>query len=390
MRPLRTGKNTCGPDSLPRPVRIRAGTHTWRGACPNALAIHPMQYLRKDTVMSRETIEWLNQNTLIGFTDKRGAAWHGRKGDDNHYVGAVPVDDVRKRLFNWTAEERDVYVANYAADEYTIPTTSKATGRKAIVRSDTGAVLGIFTTSFEIHDYEQWLLSNVEHLLGDELQIGTAGLLRGGGQAWVQVEVPETVSGPGGTSFRPFLLAATSLDGSLSSSYGRAVTNTVCDNTMAIAMSEGGRMKFRHRKGASLQGKIATVREALDIVYTAADDFGRQVEALLETEFTNRQFEALVQDEVPLPKDPKKAPAAYNAAQAKRNHLLDMYRFDARVSDWTGTAYGAWQAFNTFDQHESKIRKTTNRVERNAGLMVTGRQEKADAAILVKILELAS
>ena len=58
--------------------------------------------------MSRETIEWLNQNTLIGYTDKRGTAWHAVKGYDNHYAGAVPLEDVRKRLFSWTALEGEV------------------------------------------------------------------------------------------------------------------------------------------------------------------------------------------------------------------------------------------------------------------------------------------
>lgn len=29
--------------------------------------------------MSRETLEDLNANTLIGFTDKRGQAWHYRE-----------------------------------------------------------------------------------------------------------------------------------------------------------------------------------------------------------------------------------------------------------------------------------------------------------------------
>src|SRR5438034_6679062 len=60
-------------------------------------------------VMSRETSEWLNQNTLIGFTDQRGHAWHYRASDQgdqpNHYPGALPVEDVKRRLFAWDAVE---------------------------------------------------------------------------------------------------------------------------------------------------------------------------------------------------------------------------------------------------------------------------------------------
>jgi hypothetical protein len=49
--------------------------------------------------MSKETLQHLNANTLIGFTDKRGHAWHYRaeeQGDEpNHYLGAIPLGDVR-------------------------------------------------------------------------------------------------------------------------------------------------------------------------------------------------------------------------------------------------------------------------------------------------------
>ena len=70
--------------------------------------------------MSQETPEWLNTNTLIGFTEKRGHAWHYRaevQGDQsNHYPGAVPIEDVRRRLFPWEAVEGTVAVVASRAD----------------------------------------------------------------------------------------------------------------------------------------------------------------------------------------------------------------------------------------------------------------------------------
>ncbi len=64
--------------------------------------------------MSRETLQWLNTNTLIGFTDKRGHAWHWRareqNGISNHYPGPIPIHDVQQRLFAWTADSRRVAV----------------------------------------------------------------------------------------------------------------------------------------------------------------------------------------------------------------------------------------------------------------------------------------
>jgi len=57
--------------------------------------------------MSKETSEWLNQNVLVGYTETRGNAWHYKASDQgeeaNHYDGAVPLEDVNRRLFDWEA-----------------------------------------------------------------------------------------------------------------------------------------------------------------------------------------------------------------------------------------------------------------------------------------------
>jgi phage/plasmid-like protein (TIGR03299 family) len=262
--------------------------------------------------------------------------------------------------------------------------------RKAIVRSDTGRVLGIFGDAYQPHHYEEWLVANVEDFLDDDLQIGSAGLLRGGGVAWVNVEVPDTIVTPEGVAFRPFLLAATSLDGSLATTYGRAITNTVCDNTMTIAMEEHGGQRFKVRHSSKSLGKLKDARDALGIIYSAADDFSRQVRELVETPFRDGQFQSLLDAEVPFPKDPKKAAGATKKAEEKREFLFDLYRFDARVKPWTGTAFGAWQAFNTFNQHENMVQKGTVREERNAWRDVNGQRSRIDAAVLGNIMELVA
>ena len=56
--------------------------------------------------MSKETMEWLNSNILVGFTAERGNAWHYRADlqgtEPNHYEGAIPTDDILRRLFAWS------------------------------------------------------------------------------------------------------------------------------------------------------------------------------------------------------------------------------------------------------------------------------------------------
>ena len=199
--------------------------------------------------MSRETTEWLNRNVLIGFTEQRGKAWHYRKSsqgvEPNHYPGSVPIGDVERRLFAWTPQEARVQAL---LDTPHGPQTLADERHKAIVRPDTGRVLGIVSQTYTIHSYQEWLLDHVAALLGQSSGIGSAGLLEGGARAWVQVEVPETITTPQGVPFRPFLTAATSLDGSMSTTYLTGAQVVVCDNTLRAAMSDkaAATLKIRH------------------------------------------------------------------------------------------------------------------------------------------------
>ena len=70
--------------------------------------------------MSRETLTHLNTQTLIGYTSKRGQAWHYRAdhqgSEPNHYEHAVPVADVRRRLFHWSPVEADIQAVTIDED----------------------------------------------------------------------------------------------------------------------------------------------------------------------------------------------------------------------------------------------------------------------------------
>ena len=190
--------------------------------------------------------------------------------ESNHYEHAVPVDDVLRRLFNFEVIETPLYIQNRDGSY------AQVEGRKAMVRNDSNVVLGVFKHGYTGHQYQEWLLENVATILDDDLGIGSAGLLRMGGQAWVSVEVPENVETPEGVEFRPNLLATTSFDGSLATTYKRVNTLVVCDNTREMALGEQGQQfKVKHTKNSGY--KIRDAREALSIVHSMADDFAAEV-----------------------------------------------------------------------------------------------------------------
>ncbi len=329
-------------------------------------------------------METLNTLTLIGNTLNRGTAWHYRRdlqgAESNHYDGFIPVDDVNRRLFNWEALESDIYLPNSEGTGFVaIP------DRKAIVRSDTRETLGIFKSGYTGHSYSTWLIDNVATILGDELGISSAGLLKNGGMAWVEVSIPESITTSVGFEFRPNLLAYTSFDGSLATGYGRKIQAVVCDNTFDAARSEKGQeFKLRHTKYSAL--KIAEAREALAIVYTMAEDFAAEVEALSDWKVSDKHFDKLIETLIPM----GESKTGTTVATKKRDAIFALYRNDERAATWNGTALGVMQAFNTWNHHESQVRKGTPRVIRNYENVIKGKFAESDNLVLSTLAAITS
>lgn len=310
---------------------------------------------RKDLAMSMETSEWLNTMTLIGYTAERGTAWHYREEsqgeESNHYEGAVPVKDVERRLFYWDAVPGEVN-ATYV-DMEGVEHSTPLPDRQAIIRSDTGACMGLHSESYQIHQFRDWLLDNVGTILDDDVQIGSAGLLRGGARAWVQIEMPENIKGPAGIEFRPHLLASTSHDGSLATTYQRSCTLVVCDNTLAMALGESTqqRMRVKHTKNSAL--KIHDARDALGIIYSTADTFSQELERLTATKVSDDQWAKIVEQLAPIPEEDGRA---RTMAENKSAALANLWREDPRVAPWRGTLFGVLQAANTYRHHIMIVR----------------------------------
>jgi len=187
--------------------------------------------------MSKETTEWLNANTMLGFTTHRekyahlgwgtnfnektgqNEAWWHTDDFKNGYPDAIPASEVERVLFNWVPIEteimykrRDGITADNmdAADSNGPFVWVPSTKYKGIMHPDTEYEFGVFgIDTYTVHEYRAWLLENVERIVDGEVGIASAGLLREGGVAYVSFELPESVE-VAGMDIRPLLLAATS------------------------------------------------------------------------------------------------------------------------------------------------------------------------------------
>lgn len=345
--------------------------------------------------MSKETDKWLNTMTLIGYTDKRGPAWHYREdlqgSENNHYPGAIPVDDVLRHLFNFEVIEAPItYVVKGIVDNAI--TTFKENGtaysvipsqaqRKGMLANDNYFDMGAFKDGYQGHAYGEWLLTNIATLIDDDLGVGSAGLLRNRAQAWVSIEVPENVKTPEGVEFRPNLLGCTSFDGTLATTYKKVVQNIVCDNTLSAGLSEDGQVfKVKHSRYSTL--KLSNAREALAIVHSMADDFAEEVARLCEWEVTKKQFSAHLDLTIPMPEDKGRG---RTMAENKRSEIISLYNNDNRCAPWHGTAYGVLQTYNTWNHHVKTVKKDVPRFMRNMENVLGDKFAAEDIEILNKL-----
>ena len=346
--------------------------------------------------MSQETIHWLNTQTL-----QSRAVWHTsaqlQKLMDKPtvYDGPIPFEDVRSRLFGWEPLRGDVRSTATIITPDGVETVSMTDEHRvtmmrpphALYQDDPGAILGVFKSGYKAHPYAKWLLENVAHILDDDLNIYSAGLLRGGAQAWVQITVPDWVTTPEGVVFKPNLLAVTSLDGSLATNYKRTILNAVCDNTMRAALGEAGQAyRVKHSRHSDM--KLMEAREALELVHTIKDDFAAEVAELNAWAVTDKEFDDFLATLAPTEQDGKKLKGrALTMAESKQTTLRGMWNNDTRVAPWKNTAWGVVQAVNTYTTHVQTVRGK-GRDERNMEMAVTGGFEKLDDSTL-RTLEVA-
>jgi phage/plasmid-like protein (TIGR03299 family) len=346
--------------------------------------------------MSMETIEWLNRYTLVGNTKLRGKAWHYRESsqgvEPNHYEGFIPVEDVERRLFDFdfldvpacyiVPGEIEGAITSYGQDGKRWSVMPSTEGRKGMLTSDYFEDIGSFKSGYQGHAYREWLIDNVATLLsknGRELGIGSAGLLRKRGQAWVSIELDDTIKTPEGVEFMPFLSGMTSFDGTLATGYGRHSQQIVCDNTLEIARGQGAgkNYKLKHTKYSTL--KIGEAREAMRIIFDMADEFQAEVAELCAWKVSDYDFEKLLDAVVTMPEEEGRGKTM---ATNKRGQIINLYRHDERAAPWAGTAFGVLQAFNTWNHHYSTVKGKTPRVVRNMENVLSGKMGQADNEIL--------
>jgi phage/plasmid-like protein (TIGR03299 family) len=326
-----------------------------------------------------------SKQVIIGHADERA-----HYGTDS-YSGAIPQEDVIDKLFSWSAVSAPISAtvagdfSNFTTiDEEGTPLKSVLLdSHKAIMTSDTNELLGIFKKGYKIHQYRDWTIANAKELLATHaLSISAAGLVKNRAVAFVEFSAPETIHTPEGISFRPSILAATSHDGSLANVYMPVTNLIICDNMLkATFRSAAVAYRLRHTSGSAFD--VLAARDALGMIATNGETFAQEVARLTAQTVTEVQWADIVERLVPMPeKTEDSSTRATTIAENKRVAIDELYRYDSRVSPWSGSAFGVLQAFNTYTHHVANIQGNTIRQERNFLNAITAKTAAVDTKVL--------
>jgi phage/plasmid-like protein (TIGR03299 family) len=343
---------------------------------------------------SAETMEALRQNIKIGFTDERGPAWWANGAvtkagnwttipDGSHFDGPVPIDVVRAQLDVplVKAERTSVRYRGEDGKLHTVVDPNVA----PIINARTGQIFGYPTDSYRIHPYLQTLHTFIEQILHDErVAVGSVGLLKKGGVAFLQAVLPEHYE-VAGYGFQPYITGVTSADSSRVTSWSTGAKGAVCDNTVDTALREAlTQLKVRHTKNSDV--KVQAAREKLGIrLVQTAEEITAIIDGLVNVEVSEKEFAAWLDLTVPVPEKDEKSPTGgrgYSFAVNKRDRLAEL-RTDPKVAPWDGTGWGIVQLDNTDRTWNGIVRNADyGRLERNFTNDVFGLTAKADLKAL--------
>ena len=217
----------------------------------------------------------------------------------------------------------------------------------------------------------------------------TAGSIKGGSVVFGSQSLrdPYFIDPEGANDeIKEYILASSSHDGSLALQLSNTPTRVVCWNTLNFALRTA-KQYFKIRHTASMDGKIAAAKAALNVSSHYMDVFEAEAKELFEAEITKVQFEQIVKSLYPEPEvtEARGTKAAKTRWDDKFSRIMSIYTGPTNVTI-TGTAWGAVNALTEENQWYRNVRagNVENALAAGAGFDLVTNQFRSKALQVVK------
>jgi phage/plasmid-like protein (TIGR03299 family) len=170
--------------------------------------------------------------------------WHGL---GQQLTPDAPLDVwTREAGLDW--EVKKGAIAYEVRDEENNPVRMQTVpARWALYRSDTGEPLSVMSSNYHITQPRAVMEFFRDLTEGGDFKMETAGVLRNGSTYWALAKAEDSFDVGGGDVVLPYLLLATSCDGSMSNTAQFTTTRVVCNNTLSLAVAnKTGQIRVPH------------------------------------------------------------------------------------------------------------------------------------------------
>lgn len=229
--------------------------------------------------------------------------------------------------------------------------------RNVLYRSDNKKPLGVVGNRYHVVQPKtvlQFFEKLTEH---NGFTLEVAGALNGGKRIWALAKVSEGAPVYGEDVVKPYVLLATSYDGTMATTAMLTSVRVVCHNTLTMA-SEGGesRITVPHRN----QFSIDDTRLDLGIAFNAFDRFMIESRKLAKKRVTDTFVKDFLKELLPPAVSVKTVggvktvtPVPVEETRGFKS-IMELFQFEAMgvgMSSATGTAWGALNAVTQYVDH---------------------------------------
>lgn len=168
----------------------------------------------------------------------------------------------------------------------------------------------------------------------------SAGILNNGARCYITMKMPGTIEvGGGADAIDTYLNCFNSHDGSSSFRIQVAFLRQICTNGLT-GMVAGSSVNLRHTESSTL--RVQEARDALQIVFKQQEAFELEVQKLLNTEMTDKEYKKFVEVLVPMPES-ESTERKLNSVERVRGELMGLWRADTQaiVKNTRWAAYNA-------------------------------------------------
>jgi len=277
--------------------------------------------------------------------------WHGLGVPVSNDL--TPVQMMDKAELNWSVREVESYIE--------FDGKRMATGQKSLVRETDGKILTNVGENWNPVQNETAFDFFHEYVMAGDMEMHTAGSLRGGQMVWALAKVKDSFEILGGDRIDSYLLFSNPHQ------YGKAIDvrftpiRVVCNNTLSLSLDskKDNSVKMGHR----VQFDAHQVKHALGIAKQKMSTYGDMAIFLAGKRFTQDSYIEYLNTVFPRTSDSRVRGKDLSIETLSRNAKLAYDSLEIQP----GAEYGEgswWQAFNsvTFITDHVQGRNADNRL----------------------------